>query len=117
METLGYFCHQMAQMKLTSFDALQDKRLGKIGTPKRDAFEANTNQETIAYHIGEAIKLARQSHNLSQEQLGELMGVKKAQVSKIESGRNVTFATITRAFQAMGVSASLNFGDIQVALW
>lgn len=104
-------------MKLTSFDVLQDKHLGKVGTPKRDAFEAKLREEITAYHIGEAIKLARQSHNLSQEQLGELMGVKKAQVSKIESGRNVTFATITRAFRAMGIPASLNFDDIQVALW
>lgn len=76
MVTLRYFRKQMVQMKLIPFDALQDKRLGKIGTPKRDAFEAKATQEITAYHIGEAIKLARQSHNLSQEQLGELMGVK-----------------------------------------
>ena len=37
--------------------------------------------------IGGAI---RQARHLTQEQLGELVGVKKAQISKIENGCNVT---------------------------
>jgi hypothetical protein len=44
--------------------------------------------------IGEVIKQARKAKNLTQEQLGELMGVKRAQIPKIESGKSATFSTI-----------------------
>ena len=47
------------------------------------------------------------------------MGVQEAQVSKIESGRSITFATIVKAFKALGVkTASLDLGGMgRVALW
>ena len=46
------------------------------------------------------------------------MGVKKAQVSRIEGGRNLTFTTIARAFKAMGISASFEAQGIgRIALW
>jgi transcriptional regulator with XRE-family HTH domain len=35
--------------------------------------------------LGQAIKQARQERNLTQAQLGELVGVPKAQISKIEN--------------------------------
>ncbi len=69
------------------------------------------------YLIGEAIKQARIKQELTQEQLGERMGVQRAQVSRIESGRNLTFATVARAFKALGIPAELSAGDIKLALW
>lgn len=47
------------------------------------------------------------------------MGVKRAQIPKIESGKIVTFSTIVRAFRAMGVkSANLDLGSLgKAALW
>ena len=44
------------------------------------------------------------------------MGVQRAQVSRIESGHNLTIGTISRAFKALGVDASLNCGDMRIAL-
>ncbi len=41
-------------MKLTSFDDFQDKNIGKIGTPRRDAFEKSVEDALQAYRIGEA---------------------------------------------------------------
>lgn len=79
--------------------------------------EAQIQEELKAYHIGEAIKQARKEKNLTQEQLGELMGVQRAQVSKIESGKNLNFHTIARAFKAMGIQASLAFGKVSLSLW
>ena len=37
--------------EINPFDTLQDKRLGKIGTPERDAFEAKVNQERFMIRI------------------------------------------------------------------
>ena len=65
---------------------------------------------------GQAIQRIRKECGMTQEQLGELMGVKKARVSKIENGHNITISTMARAFKAMGIPASLNLGGIQVAL-
>ncbi len=66
-----------------------------------------------------AIKQTRQQQNLTQKQLGEHMGVQEAQISKIESGKSITYATIVRAFKALGAkTASLDLGTMgRVALW
>lgn len=97
----------MAQIEYTSIESLENKYLGPIGTPRRDAFEESVKEEISAYHIGEAIKLARKNKNLTQEELGELMGVKKAQVSRIESGHTFNLSTVIRAFKTLGLHVSL----------
>ena len=103
-------------MKYYTLEEMMDRDLGKIGTPYRDAFEAEVQEEIRAYHIGEAIRKARLERSLTQEQLGEMMGVKKARISKIENGHNITISTMARAFSAMGTPATLNLGGVQVAL-
>ena len=101
-------------MKFYTEEEILDKHIGKKGTPKRDQFEVDLN----SFLIGEAIKQARQSKNLTQEELGNLIGVQRAQISRIENGKNLTFSTIARVFKAMGISAKLEIRSIgQVALW
>lgn len=109
----------MAQMKYTSIEALEDKVLGKIGTERRDAFEAEVGKEIQAYHVGEAIKQARKKKNMTQEELGELMGVKKAQISRIENGQTFNLNTVIRAFKAMGLHLNLEIveDESKLALW
>lgn len=69
-----------------------------------------------SYIIGEAIKQARKEKKLTQAQLGELMGVQRAQISRIENGKNLTIGTIVRAFKAMGVPAAFSFGSVSLNL-
>lgn len=91
-------------MKTHTLEELSDKYIGKIGTPKRDAFENELRLDLI----GHAIKAARKERNLTQEQLGELVGVKKAQISKIENNAtDARFATILKVFRAL--DAKINF--------
>ncbi len=96
-----------------------DKLLGPVGTAERDEFDAEVKAAAQEYFIGEAIKETRKKQGLTQEELGERMGVKKSYVSKMESGRNIAYSTIMRAFKALGVpSASLDLGQFgRVALW
>ncbi len=105
----------MENMKFHTLDEAKNMVIGEKGTPRRDKYEAELN----SFLIGEAIKQAREAKHLTQEQLGELMGVKRAQISKIESGKSISFSTIVRAFKAMGVkTASLELGALgKVALW
>ena len=92
-------------MKPYSLDELTDKYIGKKGTKKRDAFENELRLDLI----GEAIKQARKERHLTQEELGELVGVKKAQISKIEnSTTDARFTTILKVFEALGAKVHFN---------
>ena len=103
----------MNSQKFYSEEEALDKVLGTKGTPLRDKYVAEMN----FFLIGEAIRQARQSKNLTQEQLGEMIGVKRAQVSRIENGRNLTLATISKVFKAMEIPAWLHLAGIgKVAL-
>lgn len=103
-------------MEFYTLEQLEDKYIGQKGTPRRDAYEEALKEEIHAYHIGEAIKQARMKQELSQEELGTRMGVQRAQISKIESGRNLTINTITRAFKALGIPVVLSAGDVKLTL-
>ncbi|MBC6367985.1 MAG: helix-turn-helix domain-containing protein [Algoriphagus aquaeductus] len=93
------------KFKTVSLDDMIDKYVGKVGTPKRDAFE----QELRIELLGNAIKQARRDRNLTQEQLGELVGVQKAQISKIENGaKNARIETILKVFEALGAKISFS---------
>jgi HTH-type transcriptional regulator/antitoxin HipB len=92
-------------MKKYSLEELTDKHIGKKGTKKRDEFENELRIDLL----GHAIKQARQERNLTQEQLGELVGVKKAQISKIEnSTTDARFDTILKVFKALDAKVIFN---------
>ena len=102
----------METMELTPLSEIVDKVWGKKGTPERDAMEVQLKEELNTYYVGEAIKKERLRQNLTQEELGEKIGVKKSQISKIESGRQaITLPTMSRVFRALGInSATLDLG-------
>ena len=110
----------MAQMKFRKADALIDDVWDKVGTPEREAMEAQLKEEVNTYFVGEAIKKARIQHNLTQEELGEKIGVKRSQICKLENGRcSATLSTMSRVFRALGIAtATLDLGiGGKVALW
>ena len=85
-------------MKSYSLDEMKDKYIGKVGTKDRDEYEYELRMDIL----GRMIKTARQERNLTQEQLGELVGVQKAQISKLESSANsATIDTILKVFKAL----------------
>ncbi|WP_417429392.1 helix-turn-helix domain-containing protein [Halpernia sp.] len=101
-------------MKTYSLEDLTDKYIGKMGTEKRDNFENELRLDLI----GQAIKQARQERNLTQEELGELVGVKKAQISKIEnSTTDARFTTVLKVFAALGAKVNFNveLNNVKVA--
>lgn len=110
----------MAKMNLTPLTVVVDDVWGEKGTPERDAMETQLKEDLQAYYIGEAIKAERLRQNLTQEELGAKVGVKKSQISKLESGKCIiTLPTMSKIFKALGFrSASLDLGiGGKVALW
>jgi DNA-binding XRE family transcriptional regulator len=86
------------KIKIYTLEELTDKHIGKRGTEKRDQFEFDLKLDIL----GDMIKKARKEQHLTQEQLGQLIGVQKAQISKIESNaKDVRFSTILRVFEAL----------------
>ena len=110
----------MAKMDLTPLSVVIDEVWGEKGTPERDAMEARLKEDLQAYYIGEAIKAERLKQHLTQEELGAKIGVKKSQISKLESGKCIiTLPTMSKVFKALGFgSASLDLGiGGKVTLW
>ncbi|HRZ41364.1 MAG TPA: helix-turn-helix transcriptional regulator [Bacteroidales bacterium] len=96
MATKGLRTYSLAEMK--------DKYIGNVGTKERDEYEYELQMEVL----GRMIKAARQERNLTQEELGQLVGVQKAQISKLESSANsATIDTIIKVFKAL--KAEINF--------
>jgi DNA-binding XRE family transcriptional regulator len=91
-------------MKTYTLDEVQDRLLGKIGTLERDHFEYELQMDLI----GHAIKQTRQERKMTQEELGKLIGVQKAQISRIENNTsNVTMDTLLRVFSALKARVKL----------
>ena len=64
--------------------------------------------------LGVKIKELRKSKNLTQEELGELIGVKKAQISKIENSfTNARFETILKVFKALDAKIKFSIEPIR----
>lgn len=92
-------------MKTYSLDEVTDKFIGEKGTPKRDVFESELRLDLI----GQAIKQARKERNLTQAQLGKLVGVQKAQISKIENHlTDARFDTVLKVFKALNAKVNFN---------
>jgi HTH-type transcriptional regulator / antitoxin HipB len=95
---------QNTEMKSYSLSEMKDKYIGEKGTENRENYEYELRMDVLS----RMIKTARQERNLTQEQLGELVGVKKAQISKLESSANsATIDTIMKVFKAL--KAEINF--------
>ena len=87
-----------SELKTYSLDEVKNKLLGKKGTSKRDAYENELRLDLL----GETIRQTRIQRNLTQEQLGLLVGVQKAQISKIENNfKDARISTILKVFDAL----------------
>lgn len=106
-------------MNLHSFDDYKDELFGKIGTPERDEVEAQLKEEVENYFVGETIRQTRIAQKLTQEQLGEKIGVQRAQISKFEKGKSISLSSMRRVFKALGITtATLDLGNAgKIALW
>ncbi len=96
----------MATKKIKSYSLaeMKDKYIGKVGTIEREEYEYELSMDVL----GKMIKSARLERHPTQEELGKLIGVQKAQISKLESSANsATIDTILKVFKAL--KAEINF--------
>jgi HTH-type transcriptional regulator / antitoxin HipB len=92
-------------LEMFTFEQIKDEFIGEIGTEKRTQYE----QELQGEILGEMIRRVRLERNLTQEELGKLIGVQRAQISKLEnSTTNVTLETILKVFGALKAKVNFN---------
>ena len=99
-----------------TLDQMKDKHSGEIGSEEREKYEFDLRLDVL----GEMIKSVRKERHLTQEQLGELIGVQKSQISKLErNAKNVTIETILKVFKALKANIKFSIemadGDFKVA--
>ncbi len=91
------------ELKTYTLGEIKDKYIGKSGTGPRDEYEYELGMEVL----GKMIRAARKERNLTQEELGLLIGVRKAQISKLErSANSATIDTILKVFRALRAEIS-----------
>lgn len=96
-------------MKVYSQDEMLDKTIGPKGTSERDKYEAQVKD----YLVGLAIRQAREAQHLTQEQLGERIGVQRARICSIEKGVNLRLSTLSRIFAALGLQVKLDIPNME----
>ena len=93
------------ELEMFSFDKIKDEFIGEVGTEKRTLYEQELQMEIL----GDLIKKIRLERNMTQEELGKLIGVQRAQISKLENNTtNVTVETILRVFSALKAKVNFN---------
>jgi len=93
------------ELQVFTFDQIKDEFIGEKGTEKRQVYEQELQLEVL----GDLIKKVRLERNLTQEQLGKLIGVQRAQISKLENNTtNVTLDTILKVFGALKAKVNFN---------
>ena len=104
------------ELKMYSLDQIKDEFIGEIGTAKRVQYEQELQLEVL----GEMIRTVRLERKLTQQELGKLVGVQRAQISKLENNTtNVTMETILKVFGALKAKVNFNVefinNNIQIA--
>jgi DNA-binding XRE family transcriptional regulator len=93
------------ELEMFSFEQIKNEFIGEIGTAKRTQYE----QELQLEIMGEMIRKVRLERKLTQEELGKLVGVQRAQISKLENNTtNVTMETILKIFGALRAKVNFN---------
>ncbi|MCE1166390.1 MAG: helix-turn-helix transcriptional regulator [Bacteroidetes bacterium] len=93
------------KIKTYTLNEIKDEFIGRRGTKRREKYEYDLQMDII----GGVIKEVRKKKKMTQEELGEKIGVQKAQISKLENGSpNVTIGTLKRVFVALDTRISFN---------
>ncbi|WP_303742479.1 DUF3791 domain-containing protein, partial [uncultured Muribaculum sp.] len=73
------------------------------------------NMNTKLKKIGELLNICRKNRGLTQEEVGSMIGVQKAMVSKVENGLCVNFDTISRIAAALEVEPMVELKPVKKA--
>jgi DNA-binding XRE family transcriptional regulator len=77
--------------EISTWAEIKDRVYGEKGTERRD----NLERESESFKIGLLMKKARESRNMTQEELGQIIDKKRTYISRVENnGSNITLSTL-----------------------
>ncbi len=92
----------------TDYEDIRDEAFGAVGTPNRSQHEFELKADLLA----ERLKQLRKQANLTQSQLGERIGVKKAQISKLEKdASSVSVSTMFKLLSALHATVTIKVNE------
>lgn len=92
-------------LKTIPLNEIKDRFIGKPGSESRDKYEVELTLD-VAGHLIRELRMAR---NLTQSQLGEMVGVQKAQISRIETNmKSINLSTLIKVLDAMEAKVRLS---------
>ena len=96
--------YQDSPLQLIAFNDIEDELFGAPGTTERTEYEDRVTLELLPQSIREY----RLRNHLTQDELGQRLGVQKSQISKLErKSSNVTLDTLRRVFKALNVDVKI----------
>lgn len=76
---------------IKSWSQIKDDQFGQQGTPRRDELD----REFESFRIGYLLRQARESKNLTQKQLGDIVHKKRSYILRVENdGSNLTLKNL-----------------------
>jgi len=76
---------------ISTWAEIKDRVYGEKGTERRD----NIERDAESFKIGLLLKKARESRNMTQEELGQIIDKKRTYISRVENnGSNITLSTL-----------------------
>jgi len=88
--------------------------LGELTTDETTTKSANSDTDVFEYYLrngvfGALIKQVRNKRNMTQSELGKLLGVQRAQISKLENNtKDFRVGTVIRAIEALRAKVKLS---------
>jgi HTH-type transcriptional regulator / antitoxin HipB len=80
-------------LELTPFEEILEKKYGKRGTARRDAYQ----QRYEAFKLGVLIEEARRKMNLTQQELADRAGTTRGYISRLENdASDIRLSTLMR---------------------
>ena len=96
--------YQASPLQLIAFNDAEDELFGAPGTTERTEYEDRVTLELLP----QSIRAYRLRNHLTQDELGQRLGVQKSQLSKLErNSSNVTLDTLRRVFKALNVDVKI----------
>ena len=91
---------------METFENQLVKEYGPKGSPARDEFEAKAR----AWYYAECLKDARKKAGLTQQEVADRIGKKRAYVSLIERGKtDIQLSTFILMSEAVGLQLAINY--------
>lgn len=97
--------------KVKTWSSIKDEVYGKPGTTRRDQLD----REFEGFKLGLLLRKAREEQQLTQQELGQLIGKKRTYISRVENdGSNLTLKTLYEIVEkGLGgkINISIDFHD------